>query len=386
MQDVLIVAELGPNPAPLAELIWALFRQRAMRVRAVFLLVNPRTHAWFRREFLSRGGALDQLRQVLGAELLPDDCIHTEAVEDGGTLLRDDEHHTARWNEARWRLYRRAIEAAGECPVIFGLIGGSHRTRAATTAVMFQLLARPQDRCLDVRVDNDAVKGGTGFYFPEQPDRPLGVMLQARGSRPRHVVIEPASVTVRLVPLELPRLRGLLPPQARDSWGEALSATQVALRQAERPRLHIDLLAETATVNGTHLLPLSLSQLCWLAALAWARQQGGEGWVDAADHTPLRHVLERVQPGIPWVARRHNKALRGLRSDPTHDPDEASMRTLRAQTRTALRRGVESLPHGRLLVPELRSRWQDGAKQTAQRLPLEGERIRIRFCNVTIFD
>ena len=28
LQDVIIVAEPGPNPAPLSELIWALFRER----------------------------------------------------------------------------------------------------------------------------------------------------------------------------------------------------------------------------------------------------------------------------------------------------------------------------------------------------------------------
>lgn len=385
MQDVLIVAELGPNPAPLAELIWALFRQRSQRVCAVFLLVTPRTHAWFQREFLAPGGALDQLQQVLGRDLLPAAGIHMEAVEDGGMLLRDDAHHTALWNDARWRLYRRAIQEAGERPVIFGLIGGSHRTRAATTAVMFQLLARPQDCCLDVRVDNDAVKGGTGFYFPEQPDRPLQVMLRARGSQPQPLLVEPASVTVRLVALELPRLRGLLPPQARGSWGEALTATQVALRQAERPRLDIDLVAEIATVNGTQILPLSLSQLIWLAALAWSRKHGKD-WIDAADYSALRHVLRHVQPGAAWMPRRHNKALRGLRADPTHVPDEGSMRTLRAQTRSALRKACQPLPHGQLLIPEIRSQWHDGAKETAQRLPLEGERITLRLCNVTIID
>ncbi len=385
MQDVLIVAELGPNPAPLAELIWALHRQRSQRVCAVFLLVTPRTLAWFQREFLAPGGALDQLQQVLGRDLLSADSIHTEAVEDGGTLLRDDAHHTARWNDARWRLYRRAIQAAGARPVIFGLIGGSHRTRAATTAVMFQLLARPQDCCLDVRVDNDAIKGGTGFYFPEQPDRPLRIRSPMRGGQPRSVLVEPASVTVRLVPLELPLLRGLLPPQARESWGEALTATQVALRQAERPRLDIDLVAERATVNGTQVLPLSLSQLIWLAALAWSRKQG-TGWIDAADHRALRQVLQHVQPGAVWIPRRHNKALRGLRADPAHVPDEGSMRTLRAQTRSALRKASQPLPHGSLLVPEIRSQWHDGAKETAQRLPLEGERIGLRLCNVTTID
>ena len=208
------------------------------------------------------------------------------------------------------------------------------------------------------------------------------VTLRTRGRPPQRVCIEPASVTVRLVPLELPRLRGLLPPQARRSWGEALAATQVALRQAERPRLHIDLVTETATVNGTQRLRLSLSQLCWLAALAWARKQG-EGWIDAADHRALRHVLPHIQPGVSWVARRHNKALRGLREDPVHEPDEASMRTLRSQTRSALRRACQALPHGGLLIPEIRSRWHEGGKETAQRLLLEGERITLRFCNVT---
>jgi CRISPR-associated protein (TIGR02584 family) len=364
MQGVIIVAELGPNSAPLSELIWALFRQQDRCVEEVFLLVNPRTLGWFQREFLGRHGALEQLHAVLGEAIVDRECIHTMTVGEPEAPLKDDEQQTDMWNAARWMLYRHAIKAAGERPVVFGLIGGSHRTRAATTAVMFQLLARPRDLCLDVRVDREEVKGGTGFYFPEQP-RPL--WGRAAG-------IRPSDVTVSLVHLDLPRLRGLLPPESRGGWLETLAATQSALREAERPRLHIDLIAEEAWVNDARL-PLSLSQLIWLAVLARARKQG-EGWVDVSDHEPLRGVLQQIQPGVTWEKQSHNQALVALR-EPDGDPDEAALRTLRSQTKRRLVQLCQKIPHGALLVPEIRTVSCNG-KQTQQRLPLEGERISVR--------
>ena len=67
--DVVIAADLGPNPAPLCELVWALHRQRGMRVRAIHLVVNARTLGWLHAEFLGPHGAL--------GPLFPPNCLPT---------------------------------------------------------------------------------------------------------------------------------------------------------------------------------------------------------------------------------------------------------------------------------------------------------------------
>jgi len=232
---------------------------------------------------------------------------------------------------------------------------------------MFQLLARDQDRCLDVRLSDRRAEGGTGFFFPQQRCRWLHL---EDGS-----VLDATQISVLLVEVELPRLRGLLPPSARSDWQGALDATQNTLQKLHRPVVVVDLCRGAATVNGLPL-PLSHSQLIWFAVLAVARMKG-EGWVASSDAHPITTLLGRVQ-NTPWFYRVRNRALRQLMAV-SQAAEEDLLRVLRSQTRSRVLRAVSEISNGILVVPEHRAMWVEGGKQTAQRLPLEAERVTVVF-------
>jgi CRISPR-associated protein (TIGR02584 family) len=393
-QGCVVVADLGPNPAPLSELIWALYRQRGWAVQAVFVTTYGEGEAYLSGELLRPGAALDQLCDVLPGLSLRAEAVHVERPALDGAWLEDErtEAEALAWAEARWRSAQRGLAEAGERPVVFALIGGRRRSMTAQQAVLFQLLARPQDRCLDVRVSDPRVEGGTGFFFPEQPTQRLrpsgGVEVVAR------------SVEVSLIELPVPRLRALLAPQALVSYQAALAASVGAVAKAAPPQVVLDYRAQAVTVDGA-LLDLSAAQRIWYAALLTRRAQGlAEGWVRADDLAAIADAVE----GFEALARarlRHGRceALNRLFGDPTlashwqrrapldklSDQDASALSKLRADTRARLRKlfaAPEDAQRARLLVPEVQHDWVEVAglgsvKSTAQRVALAPHCIQI---------
>ncbi len=166
---VTIVACIGPNPAPLTELIWALARQRALTTTAVHVVANARAEAFLQREVLAPGAALDQLVDALHIAP-PAVTLHRVESEGTGRPVPDDAHPADGdlWRSKLWTAARLALQDAGEGAAVFALVAGRRRTMTAMETVIAQLLARPQDLVVDVRVGERAAEGGSGFFFPEQ--------------------------------------------------------------------------------------------------------------------------------------------------------------------------------------------------------------------------
>lgn len=382
MARCILVGDLGPNPAPLAEAVWALARHHDLQVRSAFLLTYARGAHYLDREFLAAGGALDQLHAVVGRDVLPRDALFLHHVhDDNGATIDDDWEpaHTLAWNEARWQAALAALKAAGNDPVVFTLLGGRRRSMSALDAVTFQLLARPQDRLLDVRVSDARVEGGSGFFFPEQRN-PL---VRTRGGD----VVDARTVTVRLVDLPVPKLRRLLGERVPATYAEALARTDVAVDRTP-PMLTIDLATRTVRV-GEHLLALPARQFAWYATLASDRCAGaGDGTISADDfEARLHRTLHQMKSLDPtWVAT--SGPLAKLLAVPAAAngswmaiaPNE-EWSNLRSTTRKMVKDAVAELglvsSVASLFVPAHSITHVAKVKLTLSRLPLDPSRIEI---------
>ncbi len=365
---VVVVAPIGPNPAPLTELLWALVRQRGLTVAHVVVVVDREAHGFLVDEVLAPGEALDDLRRVLG-DAVPDRLEVRTATLPSGALLDDDDHPEAAsaYNAAVWSAARHAVALAGPRPVVFGVLGGRRRTLTVMASTVAQLLARPGDLCLDVRVSRRAAEGGSGFFFPEQRRQRIPT---------RRGELVAREVEVKLVDLQLPRLGGLLTEADLSTWQAALSAGQRGIDAAAPPRLTIDLHAGRAKIDERPL-KLSPGALVWLAVLAHARVEG-EGWVAASDDRPWARLGRRL--GEPeWLERGRSEALR--RALASEGVDMQDLGSTRSRARKALLDwcSAQSPSLARWLVPERDSRKHDGAKATFQRLPLPGDHIDLRW-------
>lgn len=302
IRECVLVAELGLNPAPLAELLWALPRQRGLHVRAAYVLVPPLGEDFLRREFLAPGAAHEQLRALLGDAVPSSEALFIRCAVDSEGYALDDEltaSDASAWNEARWRNALDALRAAGDDPVIFALAGGRRRTSTAVDTVVAQLLARAQDIVLDVRVGDLRVEGArVPFSFPEQTEQRL--------SLPGGDVLVAREVTVVLVDVQVPRLRRLLGDRALDTYQHALDAGQDAVEAAVVVTVTVNLAKGTVLVND---VPVSLteSEFVWFATLAAACAEGTEAWVTTQDLEAPRAMIRRIgevrgmgwEPGAP---------------------------------------------------------------------------------------
>ena len=383
MTPCLLVGDLCPNPAPLAEAVWALARHHDLRVRAAFLLTYERGARYLDREFLAPGGALDQLHGVLGATVLPRDAVHLHRAHDAdGAALDDDSQpaHALAWNEARWRTALAALAAAGDDPVTFALLGGRRRSMSAVDAVVFQMLARPQDRLVDVRVSDPRIEGGGGFFFPEQRDR----LVPGRDG----ALIDARSVAVHLVALPVPKLRRLLGERPPATYAEALARTDVAVERTP-PMLTLDLAARCARV-GEHPLPLTARQFAWYATLALGRRTTpGDGAISSDDFEPRLHrTLHRMKALDPsWQPT--SEALAKLLAVSAAIPSAGwsaiaaneEWSNLRSTTRKAVKDAVEALDLARavasLFVPTSTITHVSAVKITLTRLALDPSRIEV---------
>lgn len=367
MTDVVIAADLGPNPAPVVELAWALYRHRHLRAVQARLLTNAQGASW--RGELDHGLAL--LRGVLEPAVLPAEQVHLARVRAADGRLVEDELDPAdaeAWTRARWDNFRQAIEAAGERPVVFGLVGGRRRTMGALTSAMAMLLARPQDLCLDVRVSEPRVEGArAGFYFPEQ----AAPCRDARGA------IDPAAVRVHLVELRLPRLRQLLVQHDLHTYEQALAATGVALDRLVEPTLVVDVPGERVELDGQRVA-LSEGQFLCYAVLALARvESSNEGWVSREEQEVLlRRVMRARAAGAVGGWEPVSTYLRKLYQDEAID--ETDLSKLRADARTRLRQHCQQARTVRpdLVVPEKR-RSKEHSHQ--QRIALDPTRITVHL-------
>ncbi len=379
--ELLLTAAVGPNPAPIAEAIWALTRAPDSRIAEVHLAALARGHHYLHAELVGEGRALDDLRQ----QCLPGQCPpHAGVFEHlprtaAGDIVDtdDDEANASLYRTAVWNCARVAKSRARGRPVVFLLAGGRRRTMTAYSATVYQLLAGPNDRLYDVRVSDRRAEGGSGFFFPTQTDRYIDT---AAG------LLDASTVDVSLVPVPLPQLGPLLCPEQLETFDTALAASQRILQGMVPPAVVVDLDRGEISING-RALPLSAAQAAWYAALCVqrTREPDGTGRGLPSDAGPLLPALLPGVPQRPWATEnirdhwmRQALGLPPHSPKPPTEPDEPGekLKKLRADTRKAVTRWVahEGCPGWETwLVPELHS--ADG---------LHWQRLRIPAASLTI--
>jgi len=371
--STVVFAALGPNPAPLTELLWQLAQEQASQSYEVHVVVEREARHYLDGELLAPGAALDQLRDVIGPQRIPPITV-LEATDAGGDLIEDDAELESReaYTEAVWSGAKRAVEVAGARPLVFGLVAGRRRTMTALQTAVFQLLARPGDRLLDVRVTDPRVEGGTGFFFPAQPQ----LLVPARHTAE---FVEARCVEVILVELDLPRLRALVPPGALTSLKSARQAAARVIQNVAPVHLHLDLHAGQAHADGQHI-PLSPSQFVWFAYLCVGMKEGAT-WIAPNDFEGLRDFLNSLWHLEWWSSKiPQGSIFKRLAADDVRD--EADLKEVdvwRSKTMRSLRTFAASWGGGmQAIVPEQRSHKIEGSKaRNYHRLSLSPEFIQI---------
>lgn len=363
-EPVLLFAPVDPRTDPLAQMIWALAREREMTVVEAHVVADRHGVNYLEREFLAPGEILDQLRAKLGDALLPPERFFVHRAELADKSLAFDEalpEHANAYHQTLWSAARRTIESAGERRVIFGLLATRRRTMSAMQAAIYQMLARKKDLLLDVRLTDRRAELQGDFFFPEQPSK-VGY---------QQIEIDPKSVGVVLVDMRLPRLGGMLRHEALQTYDSAIVASQRAIDALSPPRLEIDLAEGTASADQL-ALPLSNAELLWYAFLAAGRTSWSEGWVVVGQdgHGALRDfVLPLVGRG--WIAKIRTAPLLALIEGDWVDDDD--LRNMRGKTVQKMKAWCEEQrPDATAwLVPE-----SDGGRH--QRLALPSRNIVIR--------
>jgi CRISPR-associated protein (TIGR02584 family) len=378
MRDVVLFSAVGPNPAPVSEAIWALYRHREQRVVEAHIVSLSRPHDYLQWEFLNPGAALSQLQECLPG-VLPHEAVHetlVRTVTSGRHVDTDlDPRHGAAYRNTVWDAARACLASADERPVVFLLAGGRLRTTTAYMTTVFQLLAREQDHLLDVRVDDPRVEGGTGFFFPEQPQRWVRPRSAARVAASAMQEVDASKVGVHLVDVVVPRLRTLVPEEARASFDRALEAAGQVAGELAPPEMAFDLREGTVRVAGQPL-DMPHSALVWLATLALHKLDSaeGDGWLAVADTERIRRLLHPIRD-LRWV-RNHVKSralaavigVGGVKMPPVEKEGER-LKKLRADTRRDLEKWLDDPDRrdwSRWLIPEARKEAHEGF----QRLPL----------------
>ena len=258
-----VVASLGPNPAPITELAWYLVRCERQRIGSVHLAVeSTRSQRYLEEELMGGLAMWPELSKLLGDALPPQPTLVYPT--DG---LPNHERSAAvaeRSPELFWRTSMGALEAAGPAPVVFALTGGRRRATSAAEAGIFQLLARPDDRLVDVRVSESAAEGGSGFFFPEQHRQDLVGRFRYASTQ-----FAARDVNIHLDEVRLPSLRAFVPHPMPTTYQQALKACEATLLRARPPRVLLDLPGMRLTVDEVPLAltagPFSLMALTMLA-------------------------------------------------------------------------------------------------------------------------
>lgn len=359
--EVHLVGELGAFPAPLVRLIWALARQRGVRVARASILTHATGVSYLDSELHP---ALGELSERLGG-LAPGtlDVVVTPLPPE------IDAETSEAWNAARWAHYSQAVEQAGEYRLVFALVGGRQRASSAMAATMYSLLARGGDVLIDVRVDHPGVEGHTAspiFYHPEQG----GEVEDEYRSGER---VAASAVAVHLIELPHPRIRALFGPLELPDFPRAVRMATARVDAAGRPELWLDLARRRATWGGVDL-GLGVDHIVVLAALAEARQQG-DGW-SGTDATRLCSIIQRTDA----AGSLRNHGLKALAMDPTWDSWEKGAWLSGSRSRLArhLRGWFDrnDVVGRELLAIEKRHAGGAAGRWHEQRLRLSADRIR----------
>src|SRR5215813_12833554 len=75
-EPVVLVAAIGPYTAPIAALIWALYKQRGFLVTEAHVVVDRRGLRYVGADLLNANQILDQLRRTLSNAIVKNDDFH----------------------------------------------------------------------------------------------------------------------------------------------------------------------------------------------------------------------------------------------------------------------------------------------------------------------
>lgn len=364
-EPVVLFAPIGPYMEPVSQLIWALYRKRNMPVVEAHVVADRRALMYARADLLGEGRVLDQLRDKLGPAILGQDRFFIHAAETpDGVAIEDDllAEHREIYLATMWSTARKAIAIAQNRPVVFGLVAGRRRTTTSLVTACYVALARKQDKLLDVRISDRRVDHGWDFFFPEQSyDVNIG-----------HAVIKPSTIDIQIVDVELPRLGGLLEPNALDTFDAAMLAGQTAIDALRLPLLEFDLWRGTCALDH-HSVGVSAAELLWFAFVASARRDTPDGWVVAgqAGHPALAAFARRLA-NHAWVSRIRTRPLQRLIAGEYVDDED--LRNLRAKTIQRLKRWcADHAPAAAgWIVPESDGRGQQRLRLTADQIRIAG--------------
>jgi hypothetical protein len=336
---------------------WALLQQ-GWRATALHAVTYARARHWMDVELFGGARPLEQLRAATGDPWLAEVVTHV-ALRADGTPVEDDAEEGGRFMEAVW-CAARMLQQAADAPVVFALVSGRRRTLVADLVVAFQLLARPQDRLVELRLTPaDAIDPAGGFFFPGQAS-PASVRVPGAAE-----ALSADAVDVRLVDVQLPRLRGLLPPSALLSFAAAVAASASGA-------VSVDLTARTVTVGGRELR-LSANQMVWYAALAVARHVRADGALRADDDP----IVPRV-----WTAALAAWHAEPYELSPAWDGDLRLLRPIRSRLRRELQSSLQGSPWAAHAVPQLSRTGTGASVVTRERLPAAEVRLCARLMAV----
>jgi len=382
MTPTAIVAPLGPNPAALTELVWALVRQQDRTISAVHVVLEShRAGMYFDGEMMPPGAAWEQLQRLLGDAVPSLETVRAHHARLPSGEVPSDSHVPGAVRSMTEPLWQAAAAAQAAAPsVVFALSGGRWRASTALVTTIFQLCARPTDRLFEVRVSDEVATGGTGFYFPEQPDGVLMGVGKRQGQQFR-----PRDIAVLLDPVEVPRLRPLLGGRTFPAFRDAIAASEAAIAAREAPEVEVRLGAGGIFVDGAPLKGLGATHFAFFAMLAAAAAEAAPA-IRSLDQDRLRSFL------VPWRQRFMGTGLgtpfTSPRSKVVHSlcmgSDVAyNNRNLLSQRWSKLRSRLEELtgpasPRLRRLVPIRRKLpGKDQGGETTWSLDLPADRVRV---------
>jgi len=353
-----VLALPGGNPAPLVTLAWAL-HGAGVRVAEVHAVLYASAQKWLHSELLGGVRPLDQLRDALGDPALAT-LIEHPATRDDGSLVEEDAAAADGevYRETAWRVARMLQE--DPTPLVFALVSGRRRTLVADLVVAFQLLARPQDRLVELRLSpREAIDPATGFYFPTQTS--LARVQRYDMAAP----IGAAEVRVEAIDVRVPRLRRLLPAAELATYAGALAAGEAAIAAGGNPIPRVDLRARTVAVGDT-VATLSHDQMVWYATLAVARRTRPDGLVAPDDDALIARVFAACLGA--WF-REPQEMSDGWTFGELAHPERLRLRgPIRSRLRRDVARAFDGHPWRRMVVPQVRRAGTGADVRTMERL------------------
>jgi hypothetical protein len=344
-----------------------LYRQRSLRAAEAHLVLYENARHYVESELLGGTRPIDDLRAILGDQELAEVVPHV-VNRPGVGVVHDDQRFddAAVFMENVWSVVR-CLQQRESGPVIFALVGGRRRSLSVNMATAFQLLARPQDRLIDVRlVPKYGDDPRWGFFFPDQTS-PCVI------ETPRGEVFEAADVVVQLADIRVPRMRRLLCDTDLQTFAHAVAAGEEALERGPIPRLVVDV-KHRALLVGDQRVGLSKDQMVWYVALVVRRLTTKDGWLPPDDAEVLPLVFEACR-------RLWGFAPEELSDAYDYDHDDVAkrlnwLRPLRTRARRRVRENLRGHPHARLFIPTIER--SKGSTRNLERVLIDPESIELR--------